>query len=119
MASHGKLPPSRMPRPSILQELDKIRTVTLEYLHMDPDDEDSVIVKSNYHCVAAEPARILAMVEALELFQELPTPEELSALGKLIQDLTGYIKMTAGDKPDPVRDDLLLQARMLLGMTGL
>lgn len=45
--------------------------------------------------------------------------EELQALGKLIRDMSGYIKMTAGDKLDPVRDDLLLQARQLLGLAGI
>jgi hypothetical protein len=42
--------------------------------------------------------------------------EKLQELGALIRHLTGYIKLKAGDTPDPVRDDLLLQARQLLGL---
>lgn len=106
-------------RATLLDALPGIKSAVIEYMEADREDEDWPVVESNFHCIAAEPARILAMVEALEQFQQLPSPDELAVLGKLVRDLTGYIKMTAGDKPDPVRDDLLLQARMLLGMTGL
>jgi len=40
-------------------------------------------------------------------------------LGKLVRDLTGYIKMNAGGKPDPVRDDFVLQVNQLLSLAGL
>jgi len=58
-------------------------------------------------------------IEGLERVDLAISEEELQALGKLIRDLTGYLKLTAGDKSDPVRDDLLLQARQLLGVTGI
>lgn len=104
---------------SIFATLPSIKHAALEYIQADREDDEWPEIESNFHCVAAEPERILDMVQALEQFQQLPTDEEMAALAKLVRDLAGYIKMTAGDKPDPAREDLLQQAKMLLGMTGL
>lgn len=76
----------------------------------------------------AEYCSIVDPLTAMELAQRLGhleqnagslTVDELQALGKLIRDLTGYIVLKAGDEPDVLRDDLLLQARQLLGVTGI
>lgn len=96
--------------------LQAIKAAALEYQHGDRDDEEWPVVQSNFHCVAAEPARILEMATELEQWRAGPSQEETAALLQLVRDLTGYIRMTAGDKADPVRDDLLSQARMLLGV---
>lgn len=97
-------------------DLQPIKAAVLEYQHGDRDDEEWPIAESNFHCIAAEPARILAMVAELEQWRAGPSREETAALLQLVRDLTGYIRKTAGDKADPVRDDLLSQARMLLGV---
>jgi hypothetical protein len=74
------------------------------------------------YCSIVDPMTAIEMaqrIEHLEQHGDGLSVDELQALGKLIRDLTGYIKMTAGDKPDPVRDDLMLQARQLLSLTGI
>lgn len=71
------------------------------------------------YCSIIDPHSVLELIEIAKAHQEGISAEELQALGKLIRDLTGYIKLATGDKPDSVRDDLLLQARQLLGVTGL
>jgi len=65
------------------------------------------------YCAAVDPGSVLTLIEQLELTEKDATADALQCLGKLIGDLTGYIKMVAGDKPDPIRDDLLLQARQV------
>lgn len=99
-------------------DLNAIKNATLQYMHLDDDDEDRIIIESDYHCIAAAPETILALVQTVEHYQQQPGAEEVAALAKLIRDLTGYITMTAGGKADPVRDDLLQQARALLVVIG-
>jgi hypothetical protein len=62
---------------------------------------------------------VLDLVAITEKAEQGISDGELQALGKLVRDLTGYIKMHCGAGIDPVRDDLLLQARQLLGVTGI
>ena len=88
-------------------DLQAIKAAALEYRHGDREDEEWPVVESNFHVLAADPDRILALVGNLE------------AMGKLVRDMAGYIKLTGRDKPDPVRDDLLTQARQLLAANGL
>lgn len=74
------------------------------------------------YCSIVDPLTAVEMaqrIEHLEKDGDGLSVDELQALGKLVRDLTGFIKMKTGDKPDPVRDDLLLQARQLLGVTGI
>ncbi|KRB85168.1 hypothetical protein [Noviherbaspirillum sp. Root189] len=71
------------------------------------------------YCALVDPGSVLALTQQLDAMQKAGTAEELQCLGKLIRDLTGYIKMVAGDKPDPVRDDLLLQARQMTEQLGI
>lgn len=74
------------------------------------------------YCSIAGPSTVSEMaqrIEDLERMDRIISEEELRALGKVMRDLAGYIKLTAGDKPGPVRDDLLLQCRQLLGVTGI
>ncbi|GAC1411453.1 MAG: hypothetical protein NVSMB6_12710 [Burkholderiaceae bacterium] len=61
---------------------------------------------------------LIAIAQAQEDAEARISDEELAALAKLVRDLTGYIKFTA-TKPNPVRDDLLLQATQLLNLAGL
>lgn len=67
------------------------------------------------YCALVDPKSVLGLVHRLETLEKMPGPHEMQALGKLIRDLAGYVKMIAGDKPDSVRDDLLLQARQMIG----
>ena len=87
-------------------DLQAIKAAALEYRDGDRDDEEWPVVESNFHVLAADPERILALVANLE------------AMGKLVRDLSGYLKLAGRDKPDPVRDDLLAQARQLLADNG-
>lgn len=73
------------------------------------------------YCSILDPLTAIEMAQRLEHLEKSSgglSVDELQALGKLVRDLTGYIKLHGG-KPDPVRDDLLLQARQLLGVTGI
>lgn len=85
-------------------DLKAIRAAALEARH--GDGEERTIIGPNSADAVLGPPQILEMVDNLE------------ALGKLVRDLTGYLKMTAGDKPDPVREDLLENARQLLEAIG-
>jgi hypothetical protein len=74
------------------------------------------------YCAIVDPVCVVEMaqrIEHLEKGGDGLSVDELQALGKLVRDLTGYIKLHGGIKPDPIRDDLLLQARQLLGVTGI
>ncbi|KRB74243.1 hypothetical protein [Noviherbaspirillum sp. Root189] len=71
------------------------------------------------YCALVDPGSVLALIQQLDALAKAATADELQCLGKLIRDLTGYIKMVAGDKPDPVRDDLLLHARQVTQQLGL
>lgn len=66
-----------------------------------------------------DPRSALELITMANGREDVVSNDELAALGKMIRDLTGYIRLTAGGKPDPVRDDLLLQANQLLGLAGL
>lgn len=74
------------------------------------------------YCSVVDPVTVVEMVQRIEHLEQSSvglSVDEMQALGKLVRDLTGYIKAHGGIKPDPVRDDLLLQARQLLGVTGI
>lgn len=62
---------------------------------------------------------LLAIADAQEDADKAISADELASLAKLIRDLTGYIRFATGDKPNAVREDLLLQANQLLGLAGL
>lgn len=85
---------------------------------LDPDDEDAAGRLAEFRSIA-DPRTVLELAEKVEKHEGSISEEELQALGKLIRDLTGYIKLNSGIKPDPIRDDLLLQARQLLGVAGI
>lgn len=88
-------------------DLQAIKAAVLEYQHGDRDDEEWPVVESNFHVLAADPERILQLVQYLE------------GMGKLVKDLNGYLKLAGGDKPDPVREDLAEQSRQLLRQLGI
>lgn len=88
-------------------DLQAIKAAVLEYQQGDRDDEEWPVVESNFHVLAADPDRILALLRQLE------------AMSKLVRDMSGYMKLAGRDKPDVVRDDLLAQARQLLQTSGL
>jgi hypothetical protein len=71
------------------------------------------------YCASVDPGSVLALIQQLDVMEKVATVNALHCLGKLVGDLTGYIKMVAGDKPDPIRDDLLLQARQVTQQLGL
>ena len=72
-----------------------------------------------FRCRPVDRQEMAQRIERLEQIERTLSAEELQALGKLVRDLTGFIKLATGDKPDPVPDDLLLQARQLLGLAGI
>lgn len=88
-------------------------------MHIDDDDEERAVIESDYHCIAAAPEAILALIQAVEHYQQQPGAEDVAALAKIIRDLIVYITMKAGGKPDRVCDDLLQQSKALLGVLGL
>lgn len=100
-------------------DLIAIEQATLEYLNTDQDDEEWPEIESNFHVLAADPQKILELVAAARANAAVPTREEMQAIARLVRDLVGYIKLNASDNRDPVREDLLLQARQLLGLAGL
>ena len=67
---------------------------------------------------AVDPHSALKLIAMVDGREESVSIEELEALGKMIRDLTGYIRLTTVSKPDPVREDLLLQATQLMGWPG-
>lgn len=85
---------------------------------LDEGEEDAAGALAEFRSIA-DPQTVLELIQLVENTTSRISDEELQALGKLIRDLTGYIKMHGGIQADPVRDDLLLQARQLLGLTGL
>ena len=66
-----------------------------------------------------DPQSVLELVTLSGGSESLPSNDELQALAKMIRDLSGYLRYAAGDKPDPVRDDLVQQANRLLGLAEL
>lgn len=70
------------------------------------------------YCHAVDPASVLELVAQIEAANGESLAAERAAFVKLVRDLTGYIKLATGDKPDPVREDLLLQAKELIAQSG-
>lgn len=70
------------------------------------------------YCRVVDPASVLELIAQIEATLGENPPAEQAAFVKLVRDLTGYIKLATGDKPDPVRDDLLLQAKELIVQAG-
>lgn len=70
------------------------------------------------YCRVVDPASVLELVAQIEATRGTNLPAERAAFVKLVRDLTGYIKLATGDKPDPVRDDLLLQAKEFVAQAG-
>jgi hypothetical protein len=70
------------------------------------------------YCRVVDPASVLELVAQIEASLGENLPAERAAFVKLVRDLTGYIKLATGDKPDPVRDDLLLQAKEFVAQAG-
>jgi excinuclease UvrABC helicase subunit UvrB len=66
------------------------------------------------YCEVVTPETVLEMIAQLKAGSAKEQVSEHTALLKLIRELTGYIKFATGDKPDAVRDDMLLQARELV-----
>ena len=66
-----------------------------------------------------DPESVIELVSLAGGQESLPSVDELQALAKMIRDLSGYLRYAAGDKPDPVRDDLVQHANQLLQLTGL
>lgn len=71
------------------------------------------------YCSVVDPQSVLELIELAKSHENALSVEQLQGLGKLVRDLTGYIKLNCGTKLDSVRDDLLLQAQQLLGSAGL
>jgi len=71
------------------------------------------------YCASVDPSSVLALLQQLDATEKAGAADAQQCLGQLVRDLTGYIKMVAGDKPDPVRDDLLLQAREVTEQLGI
>lgn len=100
---------------SPMHSLDVIKSACIEAIDTQEDDPHW----RGLYCSIVGPATVLEMAQQIETFEKVVTMDELQALGKLVRDMSGYIKMTGGDKPDPVRDDLLLQAKQLLDVAGI
>src|SRR5688572_25758494 len=64
-----------------MKDLQAIKTAALEYRHADRDDEEWPVIESNFHILAADPERIVGLIEQMEAF------------GKLVRDMSGYIKL--------------------------
>ncbi|WP_194727376.1 hypothetical protein [Noviherbaspirillum malthae] len=93
-----------------MQPLDTIKTACQQALE---DAQHNDHWQAAY-CEAVTPAAVLELIEQLNDAKANEQVDDHTALLKLVQDLTGYIKLATGDKPDAVRDDLLLQARELM-----
>lgn len=98
-----------------MHSLEVIKTACVDALEK---SEDGAEWRAEY-CSIVDPSTALEMAARIEQCENLISGEELQALGKLVRELTGYIRLTAGDKADPMRDDLLLHARQLLGVMGI
>jgi hypothetical protein len=66
------------------------------------------------YCEVVDPASVLKLVSHFQANTDETLSGQRAALVKLVRDLTGYMKLATGDKPDPVREDLLLQAKELI-----
>ncbi|HEV2612556.1 MAG TPA: hypothetical protein VGU61_20000 [Noviherbaspirillum sp.] len=98
-----------------MHALPVIKNVCSEAIEAREDDKEHW---RNDFCAIVAPEVVLSLIADLEKPPRI-SEEELQALGKLVRDLTGFIKLRTGDASDPVRDDLLLQARQLLGLAGI
>ncbi|MEC4723758.1 hypothetical protein RY831_32050 [Noviherbaspirillum sp. CPCC 100848] len=94
--------------------LDAIKTACQQALEASDQNADWRAA----YCEVVDPASVLNLVEQLESHDSDRSTGERTAFIKLVRDLTGYIKLTTGDKPDPVREDLLLQAKEILAQFG-
>ncbi|WP_194727068.1 hypothetical protein [Noviherbaspirillum malthae] len=93
-----------------MQDLDTIKTACQQALE-DARQHDHWQAA---YCEAVSPTAVLELIAQLKAAKVNEQDNDPTALLKLVRDLTGYIKFATGDKPDPVRDDLLLQARELV-----
>jgi hypothetical protein len=93
-----------------MQPLDTIKTACHQALEDARQHDDWQAA----YCEAVAPTAVLDLITQLKTAQSNEPVDDLAALLKLVRELTGYIKLATGDKPDPVRDDLLLQARELV-----
>jgi len=98
--------------------LDAIRAACLDLLD-DSYEETPLSVRQAAYCSIVDPTSVLTLVRFFENNGQTVTPEEWKAIGQLIRDMAGYMRMTAGEKPDLIREDLLLRATQLLDITGL
>jgi hypothetical protein len=87
--------------------LDAIKTACQQALEVSGQAADW---QASY-CEVVDPASVLDLVTEFESQSGERMAAERAAFMKLVRDLTGYIKLATGDKPDPVREDLLLQAK--------
>lgn len=71
------------------------------------------------YCAVVDPRSVLELANKLESSANGADADQLQLFANLIRDLTGYVRMVSGDKSDPVRDDLLLQARQTIEKFGL
>lgn len=94
--------------------LDAIKTACRQALEAGDRNTDW----SAAYCHVVDPASVLNLVAQLESQDSDRLTAERTAFVKLVRDLTGYIKLATGDKPDPVREDLLLQAKELIAQKG-
>ena len=62
---------------------------------------------------------VLKLVDLAGGQESLLLVDELQTLAKMFRDLSGYPRYAAGDKPDPVRGDLVRHANQLLPLNGL
>ncbi|WP_151633380.1 hypothetical protein [Noviherbaspirillum aerium] len=69
------------------------------------------------YCRVVDPASVLGLIGEIEAGDGERFTADRAAFVKLVRDLTGYIKLATGDKPDPVREDLLLQAKELIAQS--
>ena len=83
------------------------------------NDEDDGLEWQYAYAETVDPETVLELVTLAGGSENVPSAEEMQALGKMIRDLSGYLRYTVGDKPDPVRDDLVAQASQILGLTWL
>lgn len=97
-----------------MQPVDTIKSACVKALDtMDTDPQ----WQASY-CAIVDPRSVLDLTSKLESPASSADSGQLQLLANLIRDLAGYIRMTTGDKSDPVRDDLLLQARQTIENLG-
>lgn len=98
-----------------MHSLDAITAACNQAIEDEADGRDWHYVYTD----TVDPQSVLELVAMVGGSEGVPSTDELAALAKIIRDLSGYLRYAAGDKPDPVRDDLVQQANQLLGLAGL